>query len=398
MSNSAKFLPAEKKITALLTGLYSLRMLGIFILLPIMTLYAQTLQNNTTFLTGLVFSSYALTQILLQPVFGWFSDFLGRKITLIFGLLLFVLGSLVIAFSSDIYTVIGGRILQGAGAISAVVLALATDLTREEIRSKVMAFIGVSIGLTFGLAIPLGLFVYHYLGSVGIFSFCAFLGVLAIFLVVFCIPSPPVKVYQKEAIVWNVVMSPNIWRLYLGAFLLHFLLMMTFVALPITLLTKMSLAVNHQWVIYVPTFFLSLFVMGLLIGVAERLSILKYVFLLAIVFIGLSGFIFSISSHYWLGFIGLLFFFIGFNVMEASQPSLLTKFAPENRRGMIMGLFSSCQFIGTSAGGIVGAILNKYLGQTAIYVSIILFAIIWFIVAMSMQNPIKGNKIQKESV
>ena len=388
-STSTKFLPIERKITALLTGLYSLRMLGIFILLPIMTLYTATLQHSTPFLTGLVFSSYALTQILLQPIFGWFSDFIGRKITLVFGLFLFVIGSLVIAFSTDIYTIIGGRILQGAGAISAVVLALATDLTREEIRSKVMAFIGVSIGLTFGLAMPLGLFLYHYWGGQGIFIFCGFLGALAILIVLFLIPSPPIKLFKREAIVWNVVMAPNIWRLYLGAFLLHFLLMITFVALPITLLTKMSLAVNHQWSIYVPSFFISLLAMGALIGIAEKRNLLKYIFLLAIILIGLSGFIFSISTHYWLGFIGLLFFFTGFNVMEASQPSLLTKFAPENRRGMIMGLFSSCQFIGTSAGGIVGAMFNRYFGQVAIYLLIILFAILWFIIATSMQNPVR---------
>ena len=394
MSDSIKFLPIEKRITALLTGLYALRMLGIFILLPILSLYADNLQNSTPFLTGLVFSSYALTQILLQPIFGWFSDFLGRKITLIFGLLLFVLGSLVIAFSNDIYTIIGGRILQGAGAISAVVLALATDLTREEIRSKVMACIGVSIGLTFGLAMPLGLFLYHYWSGSGVFIFCSFLGILAILVVIFLIPTPPSKTFKKEAIAWNIIMAPNIWRLYLGAFLLHFLLMITFVALPNTLLTKMSLAINHQWSIYVPSFFISLLIMGFLIGIAEKYNLLKYIFLLAIIAIGISGFIFSISSHYWLGFIGLLFFFIGFNVMEASQPSLLTKFAPENRRGMIMGLFSSAQFIGTSAGGIAGAMLNKYFGQTAIYLSVILFAIFWFIIATSMQNPIKQSPIK----
>lgn len=399
VNTSSKFTADEKGLTAKLAGLFSIRMLGIFIILPILVTYSQSLEGSTPVLTGLVFASYAITQILLQPIFGVVSDKVGRKPALIVGLSLFTFGSLVLVFASSIYIAILGRIIQGSGAVSAVVLAMATDLTREQIRSKVMAFIGVSIGLTFGIAISIAPVIYYLAKGYGIFGLCAVLGIAGIFIAIKYIPEIPVtpkKNDHKESIkeLTHIAFKENnVVRLYFGAFMLHLLLTMTFATLPI-LFKQLEISTVSSAFYYTATFFISIIVMFIFVGLAERFYKHRILFLFAIVLLAASYLFMLVSGDgsRWLIITSLALFFFGFNIMEASQPSLMSRFADQNYRGTIMGVFSSSQFLGASIGGMLGSIISGYMGvQYVFYLTFILTAL-WFVIAWPMQNPIKPVK------
>lgn len=399
VNTSSKFTTDEKGLTAKLAGLFSIRMLGIFIILPILVTYSQSLEGSTPVLTGLVFASYAITQILLQPIFGIVSDKIGRKPALITGLALFTIGSLILVFASSIYIAILGRVIQGSGAVSAVVLAMATDLTREHIRSKVMAFIGVSIGLTFGIAISIAPIIYYLAKGYGIFGLCAILGVAGILITIKYIPEIPVtpkKNDHKENIkelTQIAFQENNVVRLYFGAFMLHLLLTMTFATLPI-LFKQLEISTVSSAFYYTSTFFVSIIVMFIFVGLAERFYKHRILFLFAIILLALSYLFMLVSADgsRWLIITSLALFFFGFNIMEASQPSLMSRFADQNYRGTIMGIFSSSQFLGASIGGMLGSIISGYMGvQYVFYLTFILTAL-WFVIAWPMQNPIKPVK------
>lgn len=398
VNTSKKFTSDEKSLTAKLAGLFSIRMLGVFIILPILATYSQSLEGSTPFLTGLVFASYAITQILLQPIFGVISDKIGRKPALITGLALFTLGSIILMFAHNINIAILGRVIQGSGAVSAVVLALATDLTREAIRSKVMAFIGVSIGLTFGIAISLSPLIYFLAKGFGVFGLCAVLGAIGIFVThryIPEIPAPTKDNTEKESITQLASIAfkeMNVVRLYFGAFMLHLLLTMTFAALP-TLLNQLEISTAVSALYYVSTFFISIIVMFICVGLAERFYRHRILFLFAIILLSLS-FLAMILAHeggHWIIICGLSLFFFGFNIMEASQPSLMSRFANKDYRGTIMGVFSSSQFLGASIGGMCGSMISGYLGVEYVFYLAFILAALWFAIAWPMQNPIKPN-------
>lgn len=401
VNTSSKFTSEEKSLSGKLAGLFSIRMLGIFIILPILATYSASLKGSTPLLTGFVFASYAITQILLQPIFGIVSDRIGRKPALITGLVLFTLGSIILMFTQDIYIAILGRVIQGSGAISAVVLALATDLTREQIRSKIMAIIGVSIGITFGIAISISPLIYFLAKGYGIFGLCAALGVAGIFITMKYIPDIPMTLKKDDsskpsespkALAIIAFKENNVVRLYFGAFMLHMLLTMTFATLPIYF-SQLGISSVSSAMYYITTFFISIIVMFIFVGLAERFYKHRIIFLLAIIFLAISYLFLLISeeSNHWPIIMSLAFFFFGFNIMEASQPSLISRFANKNYRGTTMGVFSSSQFLGASIGGILGSTMSGYLGvQYVFYLAFILSAL-WFAIAWPMQNPIKAN-------
>ncbi|WP_077927728.1 MFS transporter [Wohlfahrtiimonas populi] len=399
VNTSSKFTADEKSLTAKLAGLFSIRMLGIFIILPILVTYSQSLEGSTPVLTGLVFASYAITQILLQPIFGIVSDKVGRKPALIVGLALFTLGSLILVFASNIYIAILGRIIQGSGAVSAVVLAMATDLTREQIRSKVMAFIGVSIGLTFGIAISIAPVIYYLAKGYGIFGLCAALGVAGIYVAIKYIPEIPVTPKtsdHKESVkeLTHIAFKENnVVRLYFGAFMLHLLLTMTFATLPI-LFKQLDISTVSSAFYYTATFFVSIIVMFIFVGLAERFYKHRILFLFAIVLLAASYLFMLVSGDgsRWLIITSLALFFFGFNIMEASQPSLMSRFADQNYRGTIMGVFSSSQFLGASIGGMLGSVISGYMGVLYVFYLTFILTALWFVIAWPMQNPIKPVK------
>ncbi len=409
VNTSSKFTSEEKGLAAKLAGLFSIRMLGIFIILPILATYSESLSGSTPLLTGFVFASYAITQILLQPIFGIVSDKIGRKPALITGLALFTFGSIVLMFTSDVYIAILGRIIQGSGAVSAVVLALATDLTREQIRSKVMAIIGVSIGVTFGVAISISPLIYFLAKGYGIFGLCAALGMAGIYLTIKYIPNITKATasetnHEKKSIkeLTKIVLEENnVVRLYFGAFMLHLLLTMTFATLPI-FFKQLEISQVSSALYYTATFFVSIIVMFIFVGLAERFYKHRILFLLAIIFLAIS-YLFLIvyeNNNHWFIIFSLAFFFFGFNIMEASQPSLMSRFANKNYRGTIMGVFSSSQFLGASIGGIVGSSVSGYLGVEYVFYLAFILSALWFAIAWPMQNPVKpvANKAPESSM
>ena len=399
VNTSSKFTVEEKGLTARLAGLFSIRMLGIFIILPILATYSHSLEGSTPTLTGLVFASYAITQILLQPIFGIVSDKIGRKPALITGLGLFTIGSIILIFASNIHIAILGRIIQGSGAVSAVVLALATDLTREQIRSKVMAFIGVSIGLTFGVAISIAPVIYYLAKGYGIFGLCAVLGVCAIYIVIRYIPNLPVPTKHNDhkenfkELTQIAFKENNVVRISFGALMLHLLLTMTFATLPL-LFKQLEISTISSAFYYTATFFVSIIVMFIFVGLAERFYKHRILFLFAIILLAISYLFMLISGDgsRWLIITSLALFFFGFNIMEASQPSLMSRFADQNYRGTIMGVFSSSQFLGASIGGMLGSIIGGYLGVQYVFYLTFILTTIWFIIAWPMANPVKPDR------
>lgn len=396
VNTNSKFTSSEKGLSLKLAGLFSIRMLGIFIILPILTQYSSKLAGTTPVLTGFVFASYAITQIILQPIFGIVSDKIGRKPALIVGLTLFTLGSIILMFASDIYVAIFGRIIQGSGAVSAVVLALATDLTREVIRSKVMALIGVSIGITFGVAISVAPIIYYLAQGYGIFGLCAVLGMLSIYMTIQYIPDIPNSKKndkKKESIkelMHIAFQEKNVARLYLGAFMLHLLLTMTFATLP-SFFISLEISSIISAIYYISTFFISIVVMFIFVGLAEKFYKHRVLFLLAIIFLAASylSIIIAETGNRYMIILGLALFFFGFNILEATQPSLMSRFADQSYRGIIMGVFSSSQFLGASIGGMIGSVVSGYFGAEYVFYLAFLLSTAWFAIAWPMQNPVK---------
>lgn len=407
VNTSSKFSAEEKSLTARLSGLFSIRMLGVFIILPILATYSESLTGSNPLLTGFVFASYAITQILLQPIFGIVSDKIGRKPALITGLVLFTIGSIVLMFASSVYVAILGRVIQGSGAVSAVVLALATDLTREQIRSKVMAFIGVSIGITFGIAISISPLIYFLAKGYGIFGLCAALGVAGIYITIKYIPDIPYTPKDTQApkeslstLTKIAFEEKNVIRLYFGAFLLHLLLTMTFATLP-SFFAKLDISSAASAIYYTITFFISIIIMFIFVGLAERFYKHRILFLFAIILLSISYLTLVLSSdatsNHWMMICSLVLFFCGFNIMEASQPSLMSRFANKQYRGTIMGMFSSSQFLGASIGGILGSTISGYLSENYVFYLAFILSAIWFAIAWPMQNPIKPSPTAAES-
>lgn len=389
-------------LSARLAGLFSIRMLGIFIILPIYSLYTKELSGSTPLLAGLFISSYALTQIILQPLFGSLSDYFGRKVTITIGMVLFVIGSLLIAFTDSIYIAILGRVIQGAGAISAVVLAFTSDVVREEIRGKTMALIGVSIGLTFGVAIFISPVLYGFFGGMGVFLLCAILGAIAIYVTLMQLPKSdqhkvnrddrlPLRVSIKEA--WS---NSDINRLYLGAFMLHLILTLGFTIFPFILLEQ-HFSPEASWKIYVPSFLIAILLMFPGVGIAERFRQFRIFFLAAIAALVIALIALVFVKGYWSLMLYMTVFFWGFNTMEAMQPSLMSRLAPTHNRGMVMGFFSSSQFLGASIGGMLASVIFGYFTAMPVLLLGAGLLIAWFIIAYPMKNPKKpGEKGIKE--
>lgn len=408
----------ERSVSLQLSGLFSLRMLGVFIIIPIFALHAEGLNGVTPALAGLFMSSYALTQIILQPLFGSLSDRFGRKVMIILGLIFFVVGSLMIALTGNIYLAILGRVIQGAGAIGAVILAFATDLTREAVRSKVMAMIGVTIGLTFGVAFFISPKLYAltealgFRGGMGVFLLCALLGVLGILVTAKFLPSqlPSELTADFSSTDSSSVdstfgeelhgvrgfrasfLDKNINRLYFGGMMVHLILTMSFAAFPF-FFQEVGYTNALSWQIYVPSFVISIFLLFPLVGLAEAFYQHRRVFLLGIGLLGVSMVMTFFSQGYFTLLLLMMLFFLGFNILESLQPSLMSRFVPAQSRGMMMGVFSSSQFVGMAIGGQLGMQLHGYFTNPKLIFMVVLgLAVGWFYVAFSMENPAKKER------
>lgn len=384
--------PLEKRATLSLASIYALRMLGLFMILPVLSLFAEQMEGATPLLIGLSISVYGLTQAILQIPFGLLSDRFGRKKIIIIGLILFSSGSVVAAVSTNIYGILIGRAIQGSGAIAAAIMALVADLTQEVHRTKAMATIGASIGVSFGVAITLGPVLASYVGISGIFWLTAGLSILAIFVVLFVVPNPKKSIVHRDAELVpgqfiNVLKNPDLLRLDYGIFVLHLCLTASFVVLPL-LIRDAGLLPEQHWQIYLPVLITSMAVIIPFVIIAEKKRQMKVVFIGAIICLFFANIGLFYFSYDLMGLIGFLWlFFCGFNLLEATLPSLISKTAPGDLKGTAMGAYSSSQFMGAFVGGLMGGWLYGEFDGNIVFLFSAVAAGSWVIVALFMKTP-----------
>jgi predicted MFS family arabinose efflux permease len=382
----------EKRATMSLAGIYALRMLGLFMLLPVLSLLAEQMAGSTPALVGLTMGIYGLTQAVLQIPFGLLSDKISRKSIIVIGLLLFVLGSVVAALATSIYGVLIGRALQGCGAISAAVMALLADLTQEVHRTKAMATIGASIGVSFGVAIVLGPVIAHYFGISGIFWIIAVLAALAILVILFVVPNPQKITTHRDAEyipseLSSVIKNADLLRLNYGIFALHLILMASFVVVPL-LMRDAGLEASKHWLVYLPVLVTSMAAIIPFVIIAEKKRQMKKVFIGAIAALVVANCGFVLFHDQLIGLISCLWiFFCAFNLLEATLPSLISKTAPGDLKGTAMGIYSSSQFMGAFLGGACGGWLYGQFGAVAVFAFSAAIAASWVLVAWFMSTP-----------
>lgn len=392
-SQSASWSPLEKRAGFSLSAIYGVRMLGLFMILPVFALYADQLEGSTPALAGLALGIYGLTQSLLQIPYGMLSDKFGRKPMIAIGLVIFAIGSLVAADANTIYEVIAGRALQGSGAIAAVLMALAADLSREEHRLKMMGFIGVSIGFAFAIAMVSGPILNHLVGLSGIFMVTALLALLALIILFFWVPNPTKSAFHRDTQAnplqfLQVLKDRQLLRLDFGILILHTVLMATYVAFPLMLLNQAGLAAQDHWKLYLPVFLISVALMVPFIIIAEAKRRMKQIFIgaIGVLLIAELNLAFGDVSVIHLA-INMTAFFTAFNLLEASLPSLISKISPADRKGTAMGIYSTSQFLGAFIGGWVGGLCYQYMGAKGVYLMSSLALLVWLLLALSMKNP-----------
>lgn len=382
----------EKRATLSLSGVYALRMLGLFMILPVLSLFADKITNATPLLIGLAISIYGLTQAILQIPFGLLSDYFGRKKIIVIGLILFSIGSIVAATATTITGILVGRAIQGGGAIAAAIMAMLADLTQEVHRTKAMATIGISIGISFAVAITLGPAIAGYIGISGIFWLTSVLALLAILIILFVVPNPKKsKIHRDTELTpsqfFKVLKNLDLLRLDYGIFILHLCLTANFVVLPLLIRDAGILPQNH-WMVYLPILLVSMVINIPFIIIAEKNSQMKIVFIGAIITLILANIGLFLFANILSGLIiSLWLFFCGFNLLEATLPSLISKTVSGDLKGTAMGAYSSSQFIGTFIGGVLGGWIYGRLGMEEVFLLSTGFVFTWFIVAIFMRTP-----------
>ena len=394
MPYSERMSALEVRASLSLASIYGLRMLGMFLILPIFSIYAETLPGGEShMLIGLALGAYGLTQAMLQLPFGMASDRFGRKRMIYIGLLLFFIGSLVAAFADNLYTVIIGRAIQGAGAVSAVVTALVADLTREEHRTKAMAMIGGTIGITFALSLVLGPALNQWIGIPGIFMLTGILAALAVLVVKYLVPDPVVSRFHSDAEaapskLKDVLQDMQLMRLNFGIFSLHAAQMAMFVVVPFAIKQTSGMSENDHWLIYLPIMVLSFALMVPAIIYGEKKAKLKQVFVGAIFIMLLAQLLFAGSVNlFWGVIVSLSAYFVAFNILEATLPSIISKLAPAASKGTAIGVYNTAQSLGVFVGGTLGGYLSHYHGFASVFIFCSVLIALWLIFALSMRTP-----------
>ena len=391
------FKSEEKKSLSIIASLYLIRMLGLFMVLPVLSLYGTELRGSTPFLIGLALGIYGLTQALLQIPFGWASDKVGRKKVLIVGFCLFVLGSLLCALADNICLLIIGRALQGAGAISAVLLALLADRVSEANRTVSMAIIGISIGASFGLSVVAAPVIVSAFGGLSaIFNLSTLLGVLALLMVLLFVSSEtPVASQDKPPVALRSLLTPNLIRMDFGIFVLHFLQMCIWVAVPGILFEQLGVPIDRHWAIYLLTVTGGFVFMAPFMRLWDKLGQTKRAIMVAISCVLLSLILMSQLAGYRFFVFGLFLFFWGFNLLEATLPSTVTKLASAESRGTATGIYSTCQFMGVFLGGAAGGLVLSLYGSSAVFYLSAIIACVWLMLMVSMKNLDKPKGTSK---
>ncbi len=384
---------AERQSATALASIMSLRMLGLFMVLPLFSLYAHQLIGATPLLIGFSMGIYGLTQALFQIPFGAWSDKVGRKKVITLGLLIFAVGSILSACSHTIWGMILGRALQGAGAVGSTIIALMADLTRETQRTKAMAIIGMTIGMSFSVAMLLGPLLNPWLHVSGIFWLAAGFSLIAIGMLHTIVPTPEKTTWHSDTepdrhSIFAMLKHPELARLNISIFMLHAVFTASFVVIPISLQSNVGLNENHQWLLYLPILLLAFVCSIPCIVIAEKKHRLKHFFLSAIFMLGCSELIFWwFADSLWFAALSLFLFFTGFSVLEAFLPSLVSKTAPKARKGTALGIYSCSQFLGIFAGGSLGGWLYGAAGLSNVYLFCTTLTILWAAIAFRMKNP-----------
>ncbi len=396
MSDPDRMSAREIRASISLASIFALRMLGLFLILPVFAVHARGMPGgDNAVLIGVALGIYGLTQALLQIPMGAASDRYGRKQVIVTGLVLFAGGSFIAAAAGDILGVIIGRALQGAGAISAAVTAFIADTTRDQHRTKAMAMVGASIGLTFAISLVSAPVLYAAIGLDGLFTLTGTLALTGIAVVLWMVPQAPPKIEHEQAAHWRqVAFDPQLLRLNLGIFSLHAVQMAMFVVVP-ALLVDLGLPLPQHWQIYLPAVLLSFALMLPPIMFAERRGRMRSLLLAAsaLMVVVQLGMYWLVPSVLALG-LWMLLFFVAFNILEASFPSLTSRLAPVSARGMALGIYNTTQAVGLAFGAMIGGWLAQHVGGSSVFVFAALTMALWFALALQLRElPLRGRRV-----
>jgi len=391
-SQDNRLTPIERRASGALAAVFGLRMLGLFLIMPVIAIYGQQYPDYTPLLIGLAIGAYGLTQALLQIPLGMLSDRIGRRPVIVGGLLIFAAGSLVAAWADTLTGVIIGRALQGMGAIAAAILALAADITRDSQRPKVMATIGMFIGLSFALALVLGPLLGAQIGLSGLFYFTAISAVFGIIVLLVAVPSVAQKTARGDLIplkseLAQLFKNSQLARLNVGVLILHCVLTAFFVVVPLQLMRGGLAADEHAW-LYLPTLLVSFALMIPMLIKAERQRQQPRYFRVAIALvIAAVCVIVFVPAHWTYLAVAVVLFFTGFNFLEATLPSSLTRFAPAGRKGSASGIYATFQFSGAFIGGAAGGAIYQHFDLVGVGIFCMVLLLCWFVVSFGMQPP-----------
>jgi MFS family permease len=387
---SSRMSAPELRATMSLAGIFALRMLGLFMIMPVFSVYAKTIPGgDNVLLVGIALGAYGVTQSMLYIFYGWASDKLGRKPVIAAGLLIFALGSFVAAIGHSMAWIIAGRVIQGMGAVSSAVIAFIADLTAEEHRTKAMAMVGGSIGVSFAVAIVGAPIVFHWVGMNGLFALVGVLSLAAVGVVLWVVPNAPRPVHVRAPFA-EVLHNVELLRLNFGVLVLHATQTALFLVVP-RILEAGGLPIASHWKVYLPVMGLSFVMMVPAIIAAEKRGKMKPVLLGAIALILIGQLLLGTAPHTILSVAAILFvYFLGFNILEASQPSLVSKLAPGARKGAAAGVYNTTQSVGLALGGVVGGWLVKSAGQNAVFFACTGLVFGWLIIAANMKPPRKA--------
>lgn len=374
-----------------LSAIISLRFFGLFIVLPVISVYAMNLHGASTAIVGVIVGGYALTQMIFQVPFGIMSDKLGRKGTIIVGLLLFAIGSLLAAVANDVLTLLLGRLLQGAGAIGAVVTAMISDLVREEQRPKAMAMMGGSIAMAFALAMILGPTLGAWFGVEALFIITCVIALGSIVVLLKAVPNPPQisHTFENEGSVKSVLLNSNLIKMNITNFLQKGFMTFAFMIIPMVLINNYEWVMSDLWKVYLPATIFGVLAMGPAAILAEKKGKFKEVLIAGIIFFGISYLIIGFSTSAIMFIVGVVVFFIGFNVHEPIMQSLATKYAKVHQKGFVLGVFNSYGYFGTFLGGLLGGLFFSKASLTEMVIAIAIICVLWAILIFTLPNPLK---------
>lgn len=385
----------ELRTASALAGIVAIRLLGLFLILPVFAAYARGVPGATPLLIGTALGIYGLTQGALQVPFGWLSDRVGRRPVIAAGLVLFIAGSVLAALSDHIYGIIAGRALQGCGAIAGAGMALAADASRESQRSKVMALIGISVGGAFVLAMLVGPVLGGFLGLSGLFWTTAGLGVLALAMLFGLLPRPPAATAGLEPGMVRERLGEAVWLICLSSALLHALLTALFVGLPVQLEATTGLDVSSHWMLYLPSLGIAgVLTLGLIFLSREESSVVRLLPSILALTVAAAAFATAIHGVAW-ALLWLAVFFGAFNLLEATLPALMTRRVGPRRRGAAMGLYATCQFLGAFAGGTLGGAVLGAFGTAGVCWFAAALGAVWLVLGIRVRGVVGAAETRR---